>query len=290
MEISNLYWYTDNEKLNISEKYLVKRQINENSLKKDEVIFDKGALLTIIRMYTRESGVRNLEREIGTICRKIATSISEGKIVDNVITSDTVIKLLGKPKYHDTDEILRRTSQPGVATGLAWTPVGGDILFIEAASMPGVKTFTITGSIGKVMQESVQTAFSVIKSKSAQLNIDPEIYNNLEIHLHVPAGAQPKDGPSAGVTIATTIASLLTNRNVKSDLAMTGEITLKGLILPVGGIKEKLLAAHRAKLKTVLIPKQNEVDLEELPEEVKQDLTIHFIENIDEVFNLALEP
>ena len=290
MEIINLSGYTDNEKLNIAEKYLVKRQINENSLKKDEVIFDKGALLTIIRMYTRESGVRNLEREIGTICRKIATSISEGKIVDNVVTSETVIKLLGKPKYHDTDEILRRTSQPGVVTGLAWTPVGGDILFIEAASMPGVKTFTITGSIGKVMQESAQTAFSVVKSKSNQLNIDPEIYNNLEIHLHVPAGAQPKDGPSAGVTIAITIASLLTNRNVKSDLAMTGEITLKGLILPVGGIKEKLLAAHRAKLKTVLIPKQNEVDLEELPEEVKQDLTIHFIENIDEVFNLALEP
>jgi len=288
MEIINLSGYTDNEKLNIAEKYLVKRQINENSLKKDEISFTKESLFTIIRLYTRESGVRNLEREIGTVCRKIATSISEGKLISSVITSEIVTKLLGKPKYHDTEEILRRTSQPGVATGLAWTPVGGEILFIEAAGMPGTKSFTITGSIGKVMQESAQTAFSVIKSKATKLNIDTDIFEHLEIHLHVPTGAQPKDGPSAGVTIAITIASLLTNRTVKSDLAMTGEISLKGLILPVGGIKEKLLAAHRSKLKTVLIPKLNEVDLEDIPEEIKKDLKIHFIENIDEVFDLAL--
>lgn len=288
MEIINLSGYTDNEKLNIAEKYLVKRQINENSLKKDEISFTKESLFTIIRLYTRESGVRNLEREIGTVCRKIATSISEGKLISSVITSEIVTKLLGKPKYHDTEEILRRTSQPGVATGLAWTPVGGEILFIEAAGMPGTKSFTITGSIGKVMQESAQTAFSVIKSKATKLNIDTDIFEHLEIHLHVPAGAQPKDGPSAGVTIAITIASLLTNRTVKSDLAMTGEISLKGLILPVGGIKEKLLAAHRSKLKTVLIPKLNEIDLEDIPEEIKKDLKIHFIENIDEVFDLAL--
>jgi len=288
MEIINLSGYTDNEKLNIAEKYLVKRQINENSLKKDEISFTKESLFTIIRLYTRESGVRNLEREIGTVCRKIATSISEGKLISSVITSEIVTKLLGKPKYHDTEEILRRTSQPGVATGLAWTPVGGEILFIEAAGMPGTKSFTITGSIGKVMQESAQTALSVIKSKATKLNIDTDIFEHLEIHLHVPAGAQPKDGPSAGVTIAITIASLLTNRTVKSDLAMTGEISLKGLILPVGGIKEKLLAAHRSKLKTVLIPKLNEVDLEDIPEEIKKDLKIHFIENIDEVFDLAL--
>jgi len=288
MEIINLSGYTDNEKLNIAEKYLVKRQINENSLKKDEISFTKESLFTIIRLYTRESGVRNLEREIGTVCRKIATSISEGKLISSVITSEIVTKLLGKPKYHDTEEILRRTSQPGVATGLAWTPVGGEILFIEAAGMPGTKSFTITGSIGKVMQESAQTAFSVIKSKATKLNIDTDIFEHLEIHLHVPTGAQPKDGPSAGVTIAITIASLLTNRTVKSDLAMTGEISLKGLILPVGGIKEKLLAAHRSKLKTVLIPKLNEIDLEDIPEEIKKDLKIHFIENIDEVFDLAL--
>jgi len=289
MEIIHLAGYTDNEKLNIAVKYLINRQLRENSLNESEITFEKSAILTIIRTYTKESGVRNLEREIGTICRKIATSITEGKIKNNIITSKMVLELLGKPKYQDIDEIIRRTSLPGVATGLAWTPFGGIILFVEAAKMPGSKSFMVTGSIGKVMEESAKTAFSLLRSKSSQLGIDPEIYNNSDIHLHVPAGAQPKDGPSAGVTITTALASLLTGRHVKSDLAMTGEITLKGLVLPVGGIKEKLLAAHRSKVKTVLIPKQNEIDLDELPDEVKKELKIIFVETIDDVFKLALE-
>jgi len=289
MEIIHLAGYTDNEKLNIAVKYLINRQLRENSLNESEITFEKSAILTIIRTYTKESGVRNLEREIGTICRKIATSITEGKIKNNIITSKMVLELLGKPKYQDIDEIIRRTSLPGVATGLAWTPFGGIILFVEAAKMPGSKSFMVTGSIGKVMEESAKTAFSLLRSKSSQLGIDPEIFNNSDIHLHVPAGAQPKDGPSAGVTITTALASLLTGRHVKSDLAMTGEITLKGLVLPVGGIKEKLLAAHRSKVKTVLIPKQNEIDLDELPDEVKKELKIIFVETIDDVFKLALE-
>jgi len=289
MEIIHLAGYTDNEKINIAVKYLINRQLRENSLNESEITFEKSAILTIIRTYTKESGVRNLEREIGTICRKIATSITEGKIKNNIITSKMVLELLGKPKYQDIDEIIRRTSLPGVATGLAWTPFGGIILFVEAAKMPGSKSFMVTGSIGKVMEESAKTAFSLLRSKSSQLGIDPEIYNNSDIHLHVPAGAQPKDGPSAGVTITTALASLLTGRHVKSDLAMTGEITLKGLVLPVGGIKEKLLAAHRSKVKTVLIPKQNEIDLDELPDEVKKELKIIFVETIDDVFKLALE-
>jgi len=289
MEIIHLAGYTDNEKLNIAVKYLINRQLRENSLNESEITFEKSAILTIIRTYTKESGVRNLEREIGTICRKIATSITEGKIKNNIITSKMVLELLGKPKYQDIDEIIRRTSLPGVATGLAWTPFGGIILFVEAAKMPGSKSFMVTGSIGKVMEESAKTAFSLLRSKSSQLGIDPEIFNNSDIHLHVPAGAQPKDGPSAGVTITTALASLLTGRHVKSDLAMTGEITLKGLVLPVGGIKEKLLAAHRSKVKTVLIPKQNEIDLDELPDEVKKELKIIFVETIDDVLELALE-
>jgi len=289
MEIIHLAGYTDNEKLNIAVKYLINRQLRENSLNESEITFEKSAILTIIRTYTKESGVRNLEREIGTICRKIATSITEGKVKNNIITSKMVLELLGKPKYQDIDEIIRRTSLPGVATGLAWTPFGGIILFVEAAKMPGSKSFMVTGSIGKVMEESAKTAFSLLRSKSSQLGIDPEIFNNSDIHLHVPAGAQPKDGPSAGVTITTALASLLTGRHVKSDLAMTGEITLKGLVLPVGGIKEKLLAAHRSKVKTVLIPKQNEIDLDELPDEVKKELKIIFVETIDDVFKLALE-
>jgi ATP-dependent Lon protease len=289
MEIIRLAGYTDNEKLNIAGKYLVKRQLRENSLSENEITFEKDAILTIIRMYTKESGVRNLEREIGSICRKIATKITEGNFSSNLITSDVVLELLGKPKFQDVDEIIRRTSLPGVATGLAWTPVGGDILFIEAASMPGTKSFKITGSIGKVMEESAQTAYSLVRSKSKELKIAPDIFNQMDIHLHVPAGAQPKDGPSAGVTITTALASLLTGRLVKSDLAMTGEITLKGMVLPVGGIKEKLLAAHRSKIKTVLIPKQNEIDLTEIPEEVKKEMNVLFVENIDDVFNYALE-
>lgn len=289
MEVIQISGYTDKEKLNIAQKYLVPRQLKENSLKEDELTFDDEAVLAIIHFYTRESGVRNLEREIGSVCRKIATSITENTFNTPLITPALVTDLLGKQKYFETDEIIRRTSTPGVAIGLAWTPVGGEILFIEATKMDGNKSFMITGSIGKVMEESARIALSLVRSKFQELKIDPELFKNSDIHLHVPAGAQPKDGPSAGVTITTALASLFTNRLIKPDLGMTGEISLKGQVLPVGGVKEKLLAAHRSKLKTVIMPKQNEIDIQDIPDEVKRELNFIFVENIDEVLSYALE-
>ncbi|MAT44530.1 MAG: endopeptidase La [Anaerolineaceae bacterium] len=290
MEVIQISGYTENEKLNIAQKYLVPRQLKQNGLEPEEINFDQAALKHIIRAYTKESGVRNLEREIGTICRKIATAITEGKTIPEMISAQEVSELLGKPKFHETDEIIRRTSLPGVATGLAWTPVGGDILFIEATKMPGSKGFTITGSIGKVMQESAQTALSLVRSKAAELKISPDDFANNDVHLHVPAGAQPKDGPSAGITITTALVSLFTNRLVRADIAMTGEISLKGQVLPVGGIKEKLLAAHRSGINTVILPKNNEVDLDDIPEEIKKEMTYHLVENIEDVLKFALEP
>lgn len=289
MEVIHLAGYTENEKLNIAKKYLIPRQLRENSLLDDEIEFSDEAIHTIIRMYTKEAGVRNLEREIGNICRKIATRITEGKNNTVEINPLTVRELLGKPKYFETEEIIRRTSFPGVATGLAWTPVGGDILFIEATKMPGNKSFMITGSIGKVMQESAQIALSLLRSKASDLKIDAKLFSKNEIHLHVPAGAQPKDGPSAGITMFTALASLFTNNLVKPDLAMTGEISLKGQVLPVGGIKEKVLAAHRSGIKTVLLPKLNELDFEDIPEEVKKSIDFIFVDTVDEVLDIALE-
>ena len=289
MEVITLAGYTENEKLNIAQKYLIPRQLRENRLHPEEILFTDKALHSIIRMYTKESGVRNLEREIGNICRKIATKITEGKKESYEINPVVVRELLGKPKYLETEEIIRRTSYPGVATGLAWTPVGGDILFIEAAKMSGNKSFTVTGSIGKVMQESAQIALSLLRSKSEELNIDPELFSKSEIHLHVPAGAQPKDGPSAGITMFTALTSLFTDRSVNPDLAMTGEISLKGQVLPVGGIKEKVLAAHRSGIKTVLLPKLNELDYEELPDEVKSSVKFIFIDTVDDVLDVALD-
>ncbi len=289
MEVIFLAGYTENEKLNIAQKYLILRQLRENSLLSNEIEFSDEAIHAIIRMYTKESGVRNLEREIGNICRKIATKITEGKNNTSEITPSTVRELLGKPKYFETEEIIRRTSFPGVAIGLAWTPVGGDILFIEATKMPGNKSFTITGSIGKVMQESAQIALSLLRSVSEELNIDPKLFSENEVHLHVPAGAQPKDGPSAGITMFTALASLFSNKSVKPDIAMTGEISLKGQILPVGGIKEKVLAAHRSGIKTILLPKLNELDYEELPQEVKNAINFIFVDTVDEVLDIALD-
>ncbi|MBW6472286.1 MAG: endopeptidase La [Anaerolineaceae bacterium] len=289
MEVIFLAGYTENEKLNIAQKYLIPRQLRENSLHNNEIQFANEAIYSIIRMYTKEAGVRNLEREIGNICRKVATKITEGKNDISEITPLSVKEFLGKPKYFETEEIVRRTSFPGVATGLAWTPVGGDILFIEATKMVGNKSFTITGSIGKVMQESAQIALSVLRSKSEELNIDPELFSKIEIHLHVPAGAQPKDGPSAGITMFTALASLFSNRLVKPDLAMTGEISLKGQVLPVGGIKEKVLAAHRSGIKTILLPKLNQLDFEDIPDEVKESVNFIFVDTIDEVLDVALE-
>jgi ATP-dependent Lon protease len=289
MEIIQLSGYTDKEKIEIARHYLIPRQLRENSLLESEIEFKQQAIAAIIRHYTREAGVRNLEREIGSVCRKVATRITEGTLEKAVIDEEMVRELLGRPKYLAVEEIQRRTEIPGVATGLAWTPVGGEILFIEATRMPGSKGFITTGSVGKVMQESAQAAMSYVRSRAKELNIDPDIFEKSDIHLHIPAGAQPKDGPSAGVTMATALVSLLTGKLVRPDVGMTGEITLRGQVLPVGGIKEKVLAAHRAGLKTVILPKENEPDLEDLPEEVKQ--SIHFIpvETVDQVLENAIE-
>lgn len=289
MEIIQIAGYTDNEKLAIAKHYLIPRQLRENGLLKDEITFTDEAIYTIIHSYTREAGVRNLEREIGSVCRKVATGITEKKIKKHEITPEWVKKYLGRPIYLGTEEISMRTSVPGVATGLAWTPVGGEILFIEATQMPGNKGFQITGSIGNVMQESARAALSYVRSKADHLGIPKDFFDNQDIHLHVPAGAQPKDGPSAGVTMATALVSLITNRPVKSDVAMTGEITLRGQVLPVGGIKEKVLAAHRAGIKKVILPDRNRMDLDDLPKEVRRSMKFIFAETIDDVLAQALE-
>lgn len=290
MEIIHLSGYTESEKIQIAKNYLLPRQLRENGLRPDEVAFTDDGLRTIIRQYTREAGVRNLEREIGAVCRKIATKITEAKPIISEVDAAVVREYLGRPRYIETEEILRRTAVPGVATGLAWTAVGGEILFIEATSMPGGRGFTVTGSIGKVMQESAQAALSYVRSRSQKLGIDPQFFEKTDIHLHIPSGAQPKDGPSAGVTIATALVSLATNRLVRSDVGMTGEITLVGQVLPIGGLKDKVLAAHRAGLKTILLPRENEADLEDLPEDVRKSMTFVPVDTIDDVLSNALIP
>jgi ATP-dependent Lon protease len=289
MEVIFLSGYTEGEKIAIAKNYLVPRQLRENSLHAEEVHFSDEALQTIIRMFTRESGVRNLERQIGAVCRKIVTRISEGKDNNSTVTPEMVKEYLGHPIYFGTEEILRRTAIPGVATGLAWTPAGGEVLFIEASRMPGSKGFQITGSIGNVMHESAQAALSYIRSNAEHLGIDPEFFNTSDLHLHIPSGAQPKDGPSAGVTIATALVSLLSGKVVKPNVGMTGEITLRGQVLPVGGIKEKVLGAHRFGLNTIILPKRNELDLEDLPDEVRKSMKFYFAETVDDVLKNAFE-
>jgi ATP-dependent Lon protease len=289
MEIIHLSSYTDNEKIAIAQGYLIPRQLRENGLRPEEVRFTDEGLQKIIRSYTREAGVRNLEREVGSICRKVVTMIAEAEIESVEITPEKARDLLGRPRFFGDEEILKRTSIPGVATGLAWTPVGGDVLFIEATRMPGKKGFEITGSVGNVMQESARAALSYVRSKADQLELDTTFFEDTDIHLHIPAGAQPKDGPSAGVTIATALVSLISGQPVKSEVGMTGEVTLRGQVLPVGGIKEKVLAAHRSGLKMVILPSRNEADLEDLPKEVLDDLKFTFAEDIDKVLEAALE-
>ncbi len=288
MEIIQLSGYTDGEKLHIAKGYLIPRQIRENGLLPDEIEFTDEAIHRIIREYTREAGVRNLERQIGSVCRKVAIKIASGEKKKYVIDAEDVPKYLGKPKYFS--DVAERVNIPGVATGLAWTASGGDILFIEATKMPGNKGFLVTGQLGDVMKESAQAALSYVRSHAKELGIPPEEFKKNDIHLHIPAGAIPKDGPSAGVTMATALASLFTGRRVKPDVAMTGEITLRGRVLPVGGIKEKVLAADRAGIKTVILPKKNEADLEDVPEEVRQRMKFIFVEWVSEVLDAALEP
>jgi ATP-dependent Lon protease len=288
MEILQLSGYTESEKVAIAQDYLLPRQIHENGLHPDEITMPADTLKTIIGDYTREAGVRNLERTIGQICRKVATTVAATSQNGNptTIQISNLQDYLGPSKFFS--EVALRTQKPGVATGLAWTSSGGNILFIEAAKMPGNKGLMITGQLGDVMKESVQTALSYIRSCTEQFNIDPDFYNNFDIHIHVPAGAIPKDGPSAGITIATAIASLLTGRPVRSDVGMTGELTLRGQIMPIGGLKEKILAAHRAGLSCVILPKQNEPDLQNIPEEVKNTLEIILADEIDAVLTHAL--
>jgi ATP-dependent Lon protease len=288
MEIIHLAGYTEGEKIQIARQYLVPRQIRENGLLQNEIEFTQDAFEVLIRNYTRESGVRNLERQIGAVCRKIATKISEGKPGDSQINGQKVHDILGRVIFRPDDELSRRTSVPGVATGLAWTPAGGEVLFIEATRMPGSKGYIITGSIGNVMQESAQAALSFIRSHAVDYGLSPDFFEKSDIHLHVPAGAQPKDGPSAGVTMATALVSLLTGRAVRPDVAMTGEITLRGQVMPVGGIKEKVLAAHRFGIKTLILPRLNEPDSEEVPEEARKSIKFIFVDTVDEVIKNAL--
>lgn len=289
MEVIQIAGYTEGEKVVIAERYLVQRQLKENGLRPEEVVFTEDALLSLIRNYTREAGVRELERQIGGVCRKIVTQFAEGKTDHKVINADMVRELIGRPRYLGNEEIARRTSIPGVATGLAWTPVGGAILFIEATRMPGSKGFMITGSVGDVMRESAQAALSFVRSRAEKLGIDPLFFEKSDIHLHIPAGATPKDGPSAGITITIALISLLTHRIVSPDVSMTGEISLRGQVLPVGGIKEKMLAARSAGLKTVILPKDNEPDLDDLPEEVRKSMNFILVDTIDEAVEHAFE-
>ncbi len=290
MEVLELPGYTEEEKLLIAKEHLVGRQIENHGLTPELISFSDDALRSVVLGYTREAGVRNLEREVGSLCRKVARRHAEGDTEAVEITPELVTELLGAPRFQD-EEVAERTRNPGVALGLAWTPAGGDVLFVEATRMPGKGSLTLTGHLGDVMKESARAALSWFRGQTAAYGVDPDFYQNAELHLHVPSGAIPKDGPSAGVTIATALASELTGRPVRGDIAMTGEITLSGHVLPVGGIKEKVLAARRHGLLEVILPKQNEKNVkEDLSEDLRRELTIHFVSTIDDVLQLALQP
>lgn len=287
MEVLELPGYSEDEKVQIAQRYLIPKQIKAHGLRANQVEFSDSALRQIIRDYTHEAGVRNLEREIGAVCRKIAVQVAEKKDRSKrFIQPEDLTKLLGPPRYFS--EVSERLTKSGVAIGLVVTQVGGDIVFIEATKMKGKGELKLTGQLGEVMRESAQAALSYIRANAEQFGIDPDFFANHDIHIHVPEGAIPKDGPSAGVTIVTALASLLTDTPVQADLAMTGEITLRGKVLPVGGIREKVLAAHRAGIKTVILPKRNEKDLEELPQNVKEALRFEFVEEISQVLEIAL--
>ncbi|SDJ95459.1 ATP-dependent proteinase. Serine peptidase. MEROPS family S16 [Ferrimonas sediminum] len=288
MEVIRLSGYTEDEKLNIAKQHLLAKQLKRNGLKAGELTIDDGAIMGIIRYYTREAGVRSLEREISKVCRKAVKQLLLDKKLKSVtVDGDNIKEYLGVQRF-DYGK-AEQNNQVGQVVGLAWTEVGGDLLTIEATSVPGKGKLAYTGSLGDVMQESIQAAMTVVRSRAEKLRINPDFYEKRDIHVHVPEGATPKDGPSAGIAMCTSLVSSLTGNPVKADVAMTGEITLRGEVLPIGGLKEKLLAAHRGGIKTVLIPKENERDLEEIPDNVKKDLAIHPVQWIDEVLNLALE-
>jgi ATP-dependent Lon protease len=290
MEVLEIPGYTEEEKLAIARDHLVQKQIANHGLTPEQLTIADDALRAVIRGYTREAGVRNLEREVGALCRKAARRRAEGDESPLTITPATVVEMLGAPTFLD-EEIEERTKDPGVAIGLAWTPAGGDVLLVEASRMPGTGTLTLTGQLGDVMKESARAALSWFRAHAAAYGADPDFFKNAEIHLHVPSGAIPKDGPSAGVTIATALASELTRRPVRGDIAMTGEVTLSGRVLPVGGIKEKVLAARRVGIREVILPRQNEKNVnEDLSDELKRELTIHYVQTVDDVLLLALTP
>ncbi len=287
MEMIELPGYTDLEKLSIAKKYLIPKEMENHGLKSDNITFSDEVLKIIINDYTKESGLRNLDREIATVCRKVAKKIASAEAKKVVITPETLHEYLGPAKY--IQELVERTGKIGVVPGLAWTQTGGEILFIEARKMPGKKSLTLTGHLGEVMKESAQTALSYLRSTAQKWGIPPDFFEKYDIHIHVPAGAIPKDGPSAGIAITTAIASILTEKPVKPHLAMTGEITLTGKVLPIGGLKEKSLGAYRAGIKTVVLPKNNQKDLEEIPEEIRRKVKFVFVDTIDEVIEIALE-
>src|SRR5499433_3806713 len=275
--------------LGIARNYLIPKQLAAHGLAISELAFDDEAIRGIVRGYTREAGVRSLEREIATVARKVARGLAEGQVTSVKVTVENLVQYLGRPRFFD--EVAERTSRPGVATGLAWTPVGGDVLFVEATMIPtGEDRLVLTGMLGDVMRESAQAAVSYVWSNAEALDIDPKTFEGKTIHIHVPAGAIPKDGPSAGVTMATALASLASRRPVRSDLAMTGEITLRGKVLPVGGIKEKVMAAHRVGIRTVILPRHNERDIEDVPEELRRQLSFVFVDDAAEVLRHALTP
>jgi ATP-dependent Lon protease len=286
MEVLRLPGYILEEKVQIAVKYLIPRQIDENGLKKNQIKFKQSAIQKIIEEYTREAGLRNLEREIGTCCRKVARAVAEGREKSVTVTPEKAAEFLGPRKFFS--EMAQRKDEVGVATGLAWTPVGGEILFVEATAMPGGKGLVLTGQLGDVMKESAQAALSFIRSHANRYDIPDDYFQKQDIHIHIPEGATPKDGPSAGVTLATALVSLFMNKPVKHDIAMTGEITLRGKVLPVGGIKEKVLAARRSGISRVILPKLNEKDLQEIPEHIRKSMQFYLIDWLDEVLALTL--
>jgi len=290
MEILELSGYTEEQKLHIARQYLLPKQLEANGLKPDELTVTDEAIRRIIRDYTREAGVRNLEREIGSLCRKVATQITEGKQPPIHVDAEQVPEYLGRQRFFE--EAAERIDRPGIATGLVWTPVGGEIIFIEAATMPDRETrLTLTGQLGDVMKESAMTALTYVRSNAAMLGLPENVYANQNVHIHVPAGAIPKDGPSAGVTMATVLVSLASGRKVRSDVAMTGEITLRGRVLPIGGVKEKVLAAYRSGIRTVILPRRNEPDvMEDIPKDLREQMHFVFAEEILDVLAAALEP
>jgi ATP-dependent Lon protease len=287
MEIISLPGYTEREKVEIAKRYLLRRQLEENGLKPEQCEWEEEAFRHIINDYTHEAGVRELERQIGAVCRAVAAKCARGECEHVLVTPDFVAKTLGPARF--VRETRLTTSKPGVVTGLAYTPYGGEVLFIEATRYPGKGNIILTGQIGEVMKESVQAALSLVRTRANEIGVKPEEFRESDIHVHVPAGAVPKDGPSAGVAMFTALASLFSNTPVRPDVAMTGEITLRGLVLPIGGLKEKSLGAMRAGVSTVIIPKLNEKDLVDVPEEAKQKLKFIPVENVDEVLNIALE-